>query len=158
MSPGAIHSGGGCLVFQLVCHFHRFWAYSSKATVQPKMESCFQDGACSASSFNCMIQAQLGWQRVRLQCVQPPFDPWVGKIRCRRARLPTPVFLGFPGGSAGRESASNAGDLGVIPGVGRSPGEAKGYPLQYPGLENRMDSTVHRVAKSGTRLRHFHCH
>ena len=48
-SPGALPSGG--LVFQLVCRFHRYGAYSSKSTVQPKTESCFQDGACSASSF-----------------------------------------------------------------------------------------------------------
>ena len=51
-----------------------------------------------------------------------------------------PVFLGFPCGSAGKESARNAGDLGFIPGLGRSPGEGKGYPLQYSGLENSMDS------------------
>ena len=54
--------------------------------------------------------------------------------------LPTPVFLGFSCGSAGKEFASNAGDLGLIPGLGRSPGEGKGYPLQYAGLENSMDS------------------
>ena len=46
---------------------------------------------------------------------------------------------GFPGGSAGKESACNAGDLGLIPGLGRSPGEGKGYPLQYSGLKNSMD-------------------
>ena len=48
----------------------------------------------------------------------------------------TPVFLGFPGGSADKESACNAGDQGLIPGLGRYPGEGKGYPLQYCGLEN----------------------
>ena len=53
-------------------------------------------------------------------------------------RLPTPVFLGFPCGSAGKESTCNAGDLGLIPGLGRSPGEGKGYLLQYSGLENSM--------------------
>ena len=52
---------------------------------------------------------------------------------------PTPVFLGFPGGSDGKESACNVGDLGSIPGLGRSPGDGKGYPLQYSGLENPMD-------------------
>ena len=57
----------------------------------------------------------------------------------RRDRLPTPVFLGFPCGSAGKESTCNAGDLGLIPGLGRSPGEGNGYPLQYSGLENSMD-------------------
>ena len=67
-------------------------------------------------------------------------------------RLPTPVFLGFPCGSAGKESASNAGDLDSVPGLGRSPREGKGYLLQYSGLENSMDYTVHGVAKSWTRL------
>ena len=67
------------------------------------------------------------------------FDPWVGKIPLRRDRLPTPVFLGFPCGLAGKESTCNVGDLGSIPGLGRFPGEGKGYPLQYSGLENAMD-------------------
>ena len=49
------------------------------------------------------------------------------------------VLMGFPGGSAGKESACNAGDLGSIPGLERFPGEGKGYPLQYSGLENSMD-------------------
>ena len=56
---------------------------------------------------------------------------------------------GFLGGSAGRESACNAVDLGSIPGLGRSPGEGKGYLLQYSGLENSMDCTVHGVARAG---------
>ena len=47
--------------------------------------------------------------------------------------------MGFPGSSAGKESSGNAGDLGLIPGLGRSPGEWKGYPLQYSGLENAMN-------------------
>ena len=64
--------------------------------------------------------------------------------------------VGFPGGSAGNKSASNAGVLGLIPGLGRSPGEGKGYPLQYSGLENSMDYIVHGVAKSQTRLSDFH--
>ena len=52
----------------------------------------------------------------------------------------TPVFLGFLYSSAGKESACNSGGLGLIPELGRSPGEGKGYPLQYSGLENFMDS------------------
>ena len=59
---------------------------------------------------------------------------------------------GFPCGSAGKESACNAEDLGSTPEWGRSPGEGKGCLLQYSGLENPMDYIVHRVAKSGTRL------
>jgi len=64
--------------------------------------------------------------------------------------------MGFPGGSDGTESACNAGDLGSIPGIGRSPGEGKGYPLQYSGLENSMDCTVDGIAKSQTRLSDVH--
>ena len=86
------------------------------------------------------------------------FDSWVGKLHWRRDRLPTPVFLGFPCGSVGKESACNAGDLGSIPGLGRSPGEGKSYPLQYSGLENSMDCIVHGVAKSWTQLSDFCFH
>ena len=64
--------------------------------------------------------------------------------------------IGFPCGSAGKESACSAGDLGLVPGLGRSPGEGKGYPLQYSGLENSMDCTVYEVAKSRTWLSDFH--
>ena len=57
---------------------------------------------------------------------------------------------GFPCGSGGKESTCNAGDLGLIPGLGTSPGEGKGYPLHYSGLENSMDHIVYGVAKSWT--------
>ena len=73
------------------------------------------------------------------------------------------VYLapGFPGGSAVKASARNAGDLGSIPGPGRSPGEGNGIPLQYSCLGNPMDggawwATVHGVAKSRTRLSKLH--
>ena len=58
--------------------------------------------------------------------------------------------------SVGKESACNAGDLGLIPGLGRSPGEGKGYPLQYSGLENSLGCIIHGVAKSWTWLNDFH--
>ena len=64
--------------------------------------------------------------------------------------------MGFPGGSAGKESACNVGDLGSIPVLGRSSGEGNGNPLQYSGLENSMDCIVHGVAKSRTGLSNFH--
>ena len=112
-------------------------------------------------------------KRIHQQCRRPQFDPWVGKIHWRRGRLPTPVFLGFPCGSAGKESACNVGDLDLIPGLGRCPGEGKGTPVFWPGefhglhspcgegngnplqyscLENPMDggawwAAVHRVPK-----------
>ena len=67
------------------------------------------------------------------------------------------VKLGFPGGSDGKESACNAGDLGSIPGLGRSSGEGNGYPLQYSCLQNSMNggassATDHRVTNSWTQL------
>ena len=67
-------------------------------------------------------------------------------------------MLGFPDSSVGKESACNAGDPSSIPGSGRSAGEQIGYPLQYSGLENSLDSIVHGVAKSQTRLSDFHFH
>ena len=72
--------------------------------------------------------------------------------------LTTVIGGRFPDSSVGKESACNAGDLGLIPGLGRSPGEGKGYPLQYSGQEISMDRTVHGVAKSCTRLSDFHFH
>ena len=71
----------------------------------------------------------LKWYRIHLKCRRPQFDSWIGTIPWRRDRLPTPGFLGFPGGSDGKESACNAGDLGSIPGLGRSPGGEHGDPL-----------------------------
>ena len=59
-------------------------------------------------------------------------------------------------GSASKESICNVGKMGSIPKLGRSPGEGKGYPLQYSGLENSMDCIVHGVAKSQTQLSDFH--
>ena len=63
---------------------------------------------------------------------------------------------GFPGGSAGKESDCNVGDLGSIPGLGRSTGDGNCHPLQYSGLENSIDCVVHGVAKSWTQLSDFH--
>ena len=78
----------------------------------------------------------MGWQRVGHDWVTNTFT-----FKCLLFRK------GFPCGSAGKESACNVGDLGLIPGLGRSPGEGKSYPLQYSGLEKPMDYTVHGVAK-----------
>ena len=86
-----------------------------------------------------------------MQSRRPWFNSWIGKIPWRRDRLPTPVFLGFPGGSDGKESACNVGDLVSIRGLGRSSGRGHSNPLQYSGLENSMGrgawwATVHGVA------------
>ena len=91
-----------------------------------------------------LIEAFLVAQMVKISRVR--------KIPWRRDRLPTPLFLGFPGGSDGKESACKVGDLSFFPWVGTIPGEGKGYPLQYSCLENFMAwrATVHGVTKSWT--------
>ena len=66
--------------------------------------------------------------------------------------FPLPLLC-FPGGLAGKESACKGGDLGLIPGLGKSPGERKGYPLQYSGLENPMDCIDHGIEESDTNER-----
>ena len=126
------------------CHF---WDYNSDSFVDYKGHSI--------SSVASLI-AQMVKNPPAMQETQ--FDCRVGKIRWRRDRLPTPIFLGFPCGSSGKESACNARDLSLISGLGKSPGEGKGYPLQYSGLENSIDYTVHGVVKSRTQLSNFHFH
>ena len=82
-------------------------------------------------------------------------DPGIelGSPALQEDSLPTELSGEPP---AGKESTCNAGDLGSIPGLGRSPGEGNGYPLQYTGLENSMDCIVHGVTKNQTRLSNFH--
>ena len=78
------------------------------------------------------------------------FTRWtfVSKVMSLLFNTLSRFVMGFLGGSDGKESVCNAGNLGSIPGLGRSPGEGKSYPLQYSGLENSMDCRVHGVAKS----------
>ena len=99
----------------------------------------------------------MDWASLVAQLVKNPparqetrFNSWVKKIHWSRDRPPSPIFLGFPGGPAGEESTYNAGDLGSIPGLEKSPGEGNSYLLQHFGLENSMDCMVHGVAKSQT--------
>ena len=71
------------------------------------------------------------------------------------------AFMAVPGGSDGKDSACSAGDPGSVPGLGRSPGEGNGYPLQYSCLENPMDrgawrAIVHGLAVTQIRLSNFH--
>ena len=91
-----------------------------------------------------------------LQCRTPQFDSWVGKIHWRKDSLPTSVFWGFPGGSAGKKPTCHVGDMGLIPGLGRSLGEGKGYPLCYSSLENSMHCIVRGVPKGQTGLRNLY--
>ena len=75
-----------------------------------------------------------------------------------RKDVMTLLKFGFPCGLTGKEFTCNAGDLDLIPGLGKYPGGVKGYPPQYSGLENSMDCIVHGVANSQTRLDDFHFH
>ena len=91
------------------------------------------------------------------KCRRPQFDSWVRKIHCRRDRLPTPVFLGFSGSSDGKESTCNAGDLGLLPGSERFPGEGNGSPFQW-GLKE-LDMTewfsLHFTSLSPSQLEQY---
>ena len=111
------------------------------------------DGDCSHEIKRCLL---LSFADSSIGQEVTQFNSWVRKSHWRRDRLPTSVFLGFPCGSTGKESACNKGDLGSIPGLGRSLGEGKGDPLQYSGLENSMDCTVLGVTNSQTQLSDFH--
>ena len=104
----------------------------------PQLKGTFEKGPSKVAQ---LVKNPPAMQETRV-------DSWVGKIPWRRDRLPTPIFLGFLGGLAVK-------DLGLIPGLGRSPGEGKSYPLQYSSLENSMDrgawqATVHGVAELNT--------
>ena len=81
-------------------------------------------------------------------CDAGRFNSWVGKICWRKDMLPTPVFLCFLGGSAGKKFPCNVGDLSLIPGLERFPGKGNIYPLQYSGLENSMEYTVHGILQA----------
>ena len=124
---------------------------------------CFRDGLLSNNIRGCLWGQGTFYKKncdiinrasLVAQLAKPPA---MQETLCwKRHRLPTPVFLGFPGGFAGEESACNVRHLGLFPGLGRFPGEGNCYPLQYCGLENSMDCIVYGVAKSWTRLSHFH--
>ena len=129
----------------------------------PKPRTCQMNQCCKAWVTFSVWRIRLGSSLMTPNPASPHhplsipwFNFWVRKIHWRRDRLPTQVFLGFPCGSAGKKSACNVRDLGLILGLGRSPREGKGYPPQYSDLENSMDYTVHGVAKSQTQLSDFH--
>ena len=88
------------------------------------------------------------------------WEPWApslgGEVPLEKGETAHSSILGHPRGSAGKEATHSVGALGSIPGSGRSPGEGRGSPPQYSGLENPMDCRVHGVTKSQTRLSDFH--
>ena len=85
-----------------------------------------------------------------VEAANPRIKYLEGNLKRKKETVKLHSRKGFPGGSAGKESACNAGDLGLIPGLGRSPEEGKGYLLQYSGLDSSMDSTVNGVTESDT--------
>ena len=98
--------------------------------------TCIHHCSIKQNSFICLI----------IPCA-PSIHPSLSYLK-----LLATVNFGFPDSSVGKESACNAGDLSSIPRSGRSPGEGKGYPLQYSGLEKSKDCIVHRLAKNWKRL------
>ena len=82
----------------------------------------------------------------------------VGHDRVTKHTHTTYFTMGFPSDSVVKNPLTNAGDASLNPGLKRSPGEGKGYSLQYSGLENSMDCIVHGVTKSRTRLIDLHFH
>ena len=90
---------------------------------------------------------------------EPQFDSWVGKLPWRRDRLPTPVFLSFPGGSAGKESACKVKDLGSIQWVGKIPWrrEQPPSPVLWPGEFHGLYSPCGLKESDMTSNFHLHC-
>ena len=123
---------------------------SMKGPAQDRGKNCFygqqlRSSWCSLSRHTNLFVRRHRWQK----CGGPSTCLLVILLRCSMWNE------GFPCGSAGKESAYNVGDLGSIPGLGRSPGEGQGYSLQYSGLENPVDCIVLRVANSWTPLSDF---
>ena len=123
---------------------------------------CIHWAQVSTAARVWLVQADLSWAGLCAGWHEPCTCHPSGTSNCLRgflvekgeANLMT-HFMGFPGGSAGKESACNVGVLGSIPGLGRSPGKGNSYSLQYSGLENSMDSRVHGVTKSQAQLSNF---
>ena len=131
------------------CHGWRIFCRGLGCFVAIKLSWRFLfDGSGGAAAMRASFSRVTVFWWLKMQTLQ--------SNNIRRYRVPPPVFLGFPCGSAGKEFACNAGDLGLIPGLGRPPGEGKGYPLQYSGLGNAMDYIVHGVTKIWTWPCGFH--
>ena len=116
--------------------------------VQGTLKSLLQHHSSKASILQCsaLIVVQLSHPYMTTgKTIVLTRWTFVGKVMSLLFNM-----LGFTYGSTGKESACNVGGLGLIPGLGRSPGEGKGYPLQYFGLENSLDCIVQRVTKSRT--------
>ena len=113
-----------------------------------------RNGFNKRKKLNVLEDGGLGLEGFLVQ-VPREIDPEMD-IAWRKFIAESSEGLVFPCGLAGKESACDMEDLGLIPGLGRSPGEGRGYPLQYSGLENAMDYIVHGVTKSWTQLSGFY--
>ena len=125
-------------------HFHFSLSCNGEGNGTPLQCSCLEnprDGRAWWAAVYGVAQSRTRLKRLSSSSSIefPRFDSCVRKISWRRDKLFIPVFMGFPGGLDSKESACNVGDLGSIPGLGRSSAEGKDYPLQYSGLENPMD-------------------
>ena len=119
----------------------------------PDVEPADSGGTAIPFTHLTRVLGQLVAQLVKnLPAMQETPVQFLGQENPTRRRLPAPVFLDFPGGSASKESACNAGYPGSIPGSGRSPGEGNGSPLQCFGLENSVGCIVNGVTKSQIQL------
>ena len=110
----------------------------------------------SAESWYCLRLGVQLWLHSGLSVLCHVTLQLLGLLHSMVASFQKGTFWDFPSSPVVKNLSSNARDMGSIPGFGRSPGEEKGYPLQYSGLENSMVSIVHGITKSRTRLSNFH--
>ena len=129
------------------------WGPNSKKHWQEDTASLFSSVPCRSRSYNSTSFTKA---LVTPLCLAYSLSSITTRKRQKLLALNTTHSGGFPGSSAGKESAYNAGNLGSVPGLGRSSLERKGYSLQYPVLENSMDCMDHGVTKSQTQLSEFH--
>ena len=140
------------IAIYLLCSFWLYWLCQSLRVDHNKLWKMLKEMGI-IDHLSCLLRNLYAGQEaiVRTRHGKNGLVPnWEKCIPWRRHRLPSPVFLGFPCSSAGKESTCNMGDLGSTPELEISPGEGKNYPLQYSGLGNSMDCIVHGVAKSQT--------
>ena len=129
------------------------------------------DPRCQTEAIDCLDAQRTTTDFILKRCQPPSSNSELPCLLCGNLSQRLTAFssfsfifltyrngLGLPGGSDGKESACIAGDLGSTPGLGRSPGEGNGYPLQFSGLENSMGCIVYGVTKSQTQLNDFHFH
>ena len=109
-------------------------------------------GKSTGVDCHCLLHDTVQYIPNLWNCISTKLQVYLNILLCCN----TLQIVSFPGGSTGKESTFNVGDLDFIPGLGRSPGEEKGYPFQCSVLENSMDCRVHGVSKSQTWLSNFH--